>query len=141
RYEDRWVHLEVCGDRCVFLRGVKRLYLPIAHAEGKFVARDEKTLTRLDAEGRLALRYALPEAGDKNVARSENGKPLPFPVNPNGSQADTAGCCDATGRVFGLMPHPERHIDALQHPRWTRGEGNPEQQGTALFVNAVEHFR
>ena len=141
RYEDRWVHLEVRGDRCVFLRGVKRLYLPIAHAEGKFVARDEKTLTRLDTEGRLALRYALPEAGDENVARSEIGKTLPFPVNPNGSQADTAGCCDATGRVFGLMPHPERHIDALQHPRWTRGEANPEQQGTAIFANAVEHFR
>ncbi len=138
RYEDRWVDLEVSGDRCVFLRGVERLYLPIAHAEGKFVARDGKTLKRLEAEGRLALRYSLPRDQVSEATAGEDR--LPFPFNPNGSQANVAGCCDVTGRVFGLMPHPERHIDVLQHPRWTRGEGDPSMQGTALFANAVRHF-
>jgi phosphoribosylformylglycinamidine synthase subunit PurQ / glutaminase len=67
-------------------------------------------------------------------------QPLPFPVNPNGSVANVAGICDPTGRVLGLMPHPERHIDRTQHPRWTRGEGQDPGDGLALFVNAVRYF-
>lgn len=103
------------------------MYLPIAHAEGKFAARDTETLDQLENAGRLALRY-LPED------------------NPNGAVRDTAGVCDSTGRVFGLMPHPERHIDSTQHPRWTRerkaakpGESLPGD-GLKIFLNAVSYF-
>jgi phosphoribosylformylglycinamidine synthase subunit PurQ / glutaminase len=122
RYQDRWVRLETRGSKCVFLQGIERMYLPIAHAEGKFIARDDAALNQLDAAGQLALRYT---SGD----------------NPNGSMADVAGVCDATGRVFGLMPHPERHIDPTQHPRWTRGEAGTVGDGLKLFQNAVAYFK
>ncbi|MEZ6112982.1 MAG: phosphoribosylformylglycinamidine synthase I [Pirellulaceae bacterium] len=132
QFEDRWVNLASFGDRCVFLRGIERMYLPIAHAEGKFVARDGATLDSLDQRGHLALRYS----GQTGA----NGQ-LAFPENPNGSQRDVAGVCDDTGRVFGLMPHPERHIDATHHPHWTRLPQRPEGDGLALFRNAVEYFQ
>lgn len=125
-YTDRWTRLVVRSDKSVFLRGIESMYLPIAHAEGKFMARDEAALDKLEAEGRLALRY-LPED------------------NPNGAMRDVAGVCDETGRVFGLMPHPERHIDKTQHPRWTRMQTEPEfatkvGDGLAIFKNAVDFF-
>src|SRR5205814_193823 len=101
KFEDRWIYLRVVSEKCVFLRGIEQMYLPIAHAEGKFVARDEATLKRLDAAGQLVLRYAEgPEVGGQ---RSEVGGPLPYPTNPNGAQLNVAGLCDETGRVFGLM--------------------------------------
>ena len=121
RYQDRWVRTEVHGSKSVFLSGIERMYLPMAHAEGKFVARDGETLQRLDAAGQLVLRY-VPED------------------NPNGVQMHVAGVCDATGRVLGLMPHPERHIDPTQHPRWTRGDAGPVGDGLKLFTNAVGYF-
>jgi len=121
RYQDRWVRLETRGAKCVFLAGIERMYLPVAHAEGKFVARDAETLRQLEAAGQLVLRYHHAD-------------------NPNGSLADVAGVCDATGRVLGLMPHPERHIDPTQHPRWTRGEAGSVGDGLQVFVNAVDYF-
>jgi phosphoribosylformylglycinamidine synthase subunit PurQ / glutaminase len=132
KYEDRWVQLETRGSKCVFLEGIERMYLPVAHAEGKFVAREEGVLRALDAEGQLALRYVS--------ATSPGISAVPFPENPNGSQADVAGVCDTTGRVLGLMPHPERHLDPLQHPRWTRGEAGEVGDGLQIFVNAVRYF-
>jgi phosphoribosylformylglycinamidine synthase len=133
QFEDRWVDLEIKGDRCVVLRNLSRLYLPIAHAEGKFVARKASVLDALGDAGQLVLRYALPPGA------SANGD-VPYPFNPNGSQANVAGICDATGRVFGLMPHPERFIDRTHHPRWTR-ESLPDQgDGLGVFRNAVEYF-
>jgi phosphoribosylformylglycinamidine synthase subunit PurQ / glutaminase len=121
RYQDRWVRLDVQGTKSVFLKGVERMYLPVAHAEGKFVARDQAVLGRLEAAGQLVLRYVHAD-------------------NPNGAMADVAGVCDATGRVLGLMPHPERHIDPTQHPRWTRGEAGPVGDGLQMFRNAVAYF-
>jgi phosphoribosylformylglycinamidine synthase len=132
RYEDRWVRLRVESDRCVFLRGIESLYVPVAHAEGKFVARDAPALARLEENGQLPLRYA----GDRQAAQGQ----VAFPDNPNGSQANVAGVCDRTGRVLGLMPHPERHIDPTQHPRWTRGVRSQQGDGLAVFQNAVRHF-
>ena len=120
RFEDRWVRLGVQGGKCVFLAGIDAMYLPVAHAEGKFVARDTGVLDQLAAEGRLVLRYAPAD-------------------NPNGSMADVAGICDATGRVLGLMPHPERHIDPTHHPRWTRGEAAAVGDGLQVFINAVRY--
>lgn len=146
RFEDRWVYLRVVNDKCVFLRGIEQLYLPIAHAEGKFVARDAQSLRELNARGLLVLRYCYPPVGCPPNSRPEvvtghDPEPIiPFPYNPNGSQANVAGMCDETGRIFGLMPHPERHIDPTQHPRWTRGDAGAEPDGLKIFRNAVEYF-
>jgi phosphoribosylformylglycinamidine synthase len=150
KFEDRWVRLAVASDKSVFLTGIESMYLPVAHAEGKFVARDEATLAALDSAGQLTLRYAplhgngvplatpvplvTPVPTDATVAD------IPYPANPNGSLRNVAGVCDATGRVFGLMPHPERHVDRTQHPRWTRGEAAEAGDGIKLFQNAVAYF-
>jgi phosphoribosylformylglycinamidine synthase len=139
RFEDRWVQLSVAGNQCVFLSGIEQLYLPIAHGEGRFVARDEVALTRLRDHGQLALRYApLVTSGIGSTASDES---LPYPDNPNGAQLNVAGLCDPTGRIFGLMPHPERHVDRTQHPRWTRGEGGEVGDGLRVFQNAVRFFQ
>lgn len=134
RFEDRWVRLSVRGEKCIFLRGIEAMSLPVAHAEGKFVARDEPTQRHLDAAGQLVLRYERLRGASGGDGR------VPYPDNPNGSMANVAGLCDATGRVLGLMPHPERHIDPTQHPRWTRGEAGEEGDGLAVFRNAVGFF-
>jgi phosphoribosylformylglycinamidine synthase len=133
RYEDRWVRLAASGD-CPFLAGVTVLSLPIAHAEGRLVPRDEPALAALRDAGRLVLRYT-----------DENGQtgdaPLPFPANPNGSAANVAGICDKSGRVLGLMPHPERFVDFTHHPQWTRRESRGPGDGLLIFQNAVAYFR
>lgn len=131
KFEDRWVHLQTQGDQCVFLRGVQRMYLPVAHAEGRFMTRDEDVLQLLEKRQQLTLRYASP-AG--------NGAAVLYPENPNGAQSNVAGVCDQTGRVLGMMPHPERFIRRTQHPRWTREELPEEGDGLKLFKNAVEYF-
>jgi phosphoribosylformylglycinamidine synthase len=138
KYEDRWVRLRVASDKCVFLHGIEQMYLPVAHGEGKFMARNDAALGRLEASGQLALRYAPLANGVGAVGG--NGASLPFPDNPNGSMADVAGVCDVTGRVLGLMPHPERYLDPTNHPRWTRGEAGPVGDGLQLFTNAVRYF-
>lgn len=134
RFEDRWVHLAVDKTPCVFLRGIERMYLPMAHAEGKFVAANESVLAELRTAGRLAVRYCDEVGGVTDDV-------LAFPHNPNGADANVAGVCDASGRVFGLMPHPERHLDPTQHPFWTRRKEQPEHgDGFAMFQNAVHWF-
>ena len=112
QFLDRWVNLKVDGSKCVFLANIEQMFLPIAHAEGKFVARDEQTLDQLQNAGQLVIHYSPRENGEKDY-------------NPNGSMRDVAGMCDQSGRVFGLMPHPERFIDPTHHPQWTR---LPEQK-------------
>ncbi len=138
RYEARWVHLAVEPQtRCVFLRGIEQMYLPIAHAEGNFVAASDEVFAALKAQGRLPLRYC--EQG--KTASPLTDDPLEFPLNPNGAQGNVAGVCDRSGRVFGMMPHPERYIDPTQHPFWTRlDDPGTEGQGMAIFRNAVDYF-
>jgi len=134
KFEDRWVRLRCERSPCVFFAGIENLYLPVAHAEGRFITRDAQTVERLRSKGQLPLRYAPLRDGASK-------EPLPFPDNPNGSMADVAGVCDETGRVCGFMPHPERHIDPTQHPQWTRRkELPPEGDGLAVFRNAVRYF-
>ena len=130
RFEDRWVHLKAETDRCAFVRLGEDTYLPVAHGEGKFVA--EKTvLTELKENGLVVFRYADP-AGACGAG---------YPWNPNGSVEDIAGICDPTGRIFGLMPHPERHVEAIHHPRWTREGLKAEGDGARIFRNAVAFVR
>jgi len=122
RYTARWVRLTSRGSRSVFLKGIENIELPVAHAEGKIVPRDESIVAAWRDRRQIALCY-----------RPED--------NPNGSTADIAALCDPTGRVLGLMPHPERHLHATQHPRWTRRQlGTEEGAGMQLFRNAVEYF-
>jgi phosphoribosylformylglycinamidine synthase len=140
QFEDRWVHLRSEPGPCVFLRDIPRMYLPVAHAEGKFVFRDRDTQQRLARRGQLALRYACAHQADQPFGSGHEQGELPFPCNPNGSQANVAGVCDETGRIFGLMPHPERHIHSTQHPQWTRRQDECRADGLRIFSNAVSYF-
>ena len=124
RFECRWVYLSTNNKSlCIFTKGIEHLYLPVAHGEGKVVA-DVEVLTGLD----IAL-YYTDEHGNRQAG---------YPYNPNGSMENIAGICDSTGRIFALMPHPERHIRSSQHPRWSsRGAGN-RGDGFRIFRNALE---
>jgi phosphoribosylformylglycinamidine synthase len=130
KFEDRWVHLEVTPGKCPFLKGLDRLHIPVAHGEGNFICRKEWIVRGLAQAGQVVLRY-VDAAGRRGT----------YPANPNGSQDDIAGICDATGRAFGLMPHPERHVLPTQHPQWTRLGLKPEGEGLQVFRNAVDFFK
>jgi phosphoribosylformylglycinamidine synthase len=128
RFECRWVYLQPQPvSPCIFTHGLAEMvYCPVAHGEGKFVAQDEETLAALEGQGLVALRYV-----------GADGKTAGYPWNPNGSQGDIAGICNQTGNVLGLMPHPEDHIIAEQHPRCHRGERG--MLGVPLFQNGVRY--
>lgn len=119
-YTDRWVRLQGNASRCQWISDDTEIELPIAHAEGRFVAEPE-VIDRLDKAGQIAIRYS---AG----------------TNPNGSTSDIAGICDPTGRVFGLMPHPERFLRWENHPRWTREVRRPEGDGVRFFRQAIRRI-
>ena len=129
KFEDRWIYLRATPGKCPFLTGYEMLHLPIAHGEGNVICRQEWILQGLEQAGQVVLRYV-----------DATGQPGPYPINPNGSQGDVAGLCDASGQVLGLMPHPERHMLPTQHPRWTREGLKEEGDGMRLFRNAVEYF-
>ncbi|MDP2922001.1 MAG: phosphoribosylformylglycinamidine synthase I [Candidatus Omnitrophota bacterium] len=123
---DKWTLLRVTGHelrvtKCVWTRGIPGdIYLPIAHGEGKFIPRDKTVLSQLKKNNQIVFKYA---------------------DNPNGSIDDIAGICDTTGRVLGMMPHPERHVLGTQHPRWTR-EGLKERgDGFAIFKNGIDYIK
>ncbi len=124
RFECRWVHLRVNQQSpCVFTKGIDSLYLPVAHGEGKVVAEPE-VLSELNV-----VVYYADEHGDIKAG---------YPYNPNGSVKNIAGICDTSGRVFALMPHPERHILGTQRPQWTRLEAKKYGDGFQIFLNAVK---
>ncbi len=146
KFEARWVRLGTDGGKCVFLSGLGELELPVAHGEGKFVPRDEEAFAKFEANGQLVLRY-LPIAdcpprrvNSVRIAESGIGTRVPYPANPNGAAGDVAGICDESGRVFGLMPHPERFVDPTQHPRWTREPACEAGAGLRVFQNGVRYF-
>ncbi len=130
RYEDRWVTLKVCSAKSEFLSREDVFELPVAHGEGKFIPRDEQVLKDLQDGGQLVLKYTKP--GEEKVE---------YPWNPNGSVGDVAGICDPTGRVLGLMPHPERFHDPLHHPQWTRRRGEIRPAGLRFFENARAYVK
>jgi len=140
-FRNQWVTLKVDpASPCIFTRGLDLVELPVRHGEGKFYT-DGATLTRLRENKQVALQYALPDG------RPANGH---FPDNPNGSIADIAGTCDPTGRIFGLMPHPEAYNHWTNHPDWTRRReferrGGPASQtglpaGLQILRNAVDYM-
>ena len=131
KFEDRWIYLKVEGES-VWTKGLESIvYYPVAHAEGKFVPRDEYVLTQLNVNAQIAFRYC-----------DAQGQKTGYPGNPNGSVEDIAGITDSTGRVLGLMPHPERHFLFTQHPYWTRLNNNGRYgQGAKIFENGVHYIK
>ncbi len=129
RYEDRWVRVRAESPHSVFLEDGEEWDVPVAHAEGKIVLDGgEESLGRLADHGRIGLRYVAADGGEPT-----------YPENPNGSTGSVAGLTDATGRVFGLMPHPERNIFPTHHPAWSR-DSNTENAGRRFFWRAVAYF-
>ncbi len=132
KFEDRWVHVAIEKSKCVWTKDMpEQIFLPVAHGEGKFIPRDEDVLSRLIADKQVVFRYC-----------SSDGKKPGYPNNPNGSVDDIAGICDTTGRIFGLMPHPERHFLFEQHPYWTRLFKNSLYgDGAKIFANGVNYIK
>ena len=132
RFQDRWTYLQVdSASPSVFTRGIdKGIYLPVRHGEGKFLCDSAATLARIEDEHLAVLRYS---GADYAEATME------FPANPNGSTNAIAALCDPTGRLMGLMPHPEAFVHYTQHPRWTREDLPEEGDGLILYKNAAEY--
>ena len=141
-FRDQWVALRVNpASPCIFTRGIDLAELPVRHGEGKFFAA-EATLGQLRQNNQIALQYALPDGAPAK------GR---FPFNPNGSVDDIAGICDASGRIFGLMPHPEGYNHPTNHPDWTRHKEMDRRRGLSgqgalpvgvrILQNGVEYVR
>jgi len=130
KFEDRWVYLAPQTDKCIFIKPDSQIYLPIAHGEGKVVTNDKKTLEKLKTEGQIAFKYV-----------DAHGNEGDYPINPNGSMDSIAGLTDTTGRVLGLMPHPERYTRLTQHPHWTRLKTKTDADGMTIFNNAVRFIQ
>lgn len=130
KFEDRWVHLAPHAEHCVFVEKGQQIYLPIAHAEGKVVVKHDTVLEQLRTQGLIAYTYV-----------DQQGQEGSYPVNPNGSVASIAGLTDTTGRILGLMPHPERFVHKTHHPHWSRLRGAGPCDGMALFNNAVAYVK
>jgi len=130
-YRDAWVRLAFePASPCVWTRGLERMELPARHGEGKFLAESPELLERLESNRQVVARYVGPD--DRPTEE--------WPHNPNGSPRAVAGICDPSGRLFGLMPHPDAYLYGFHHPRWRRAEGAPpdEGEGVAIFRNGVD---
>ena len=131
KFEDRWVYLKPLSKKCVFTKGMEEIvYYPVAHAEGKFIPKNNEVLENLQKNDQIVFQYVNPEGGQPD-----------YPWNPNGSVENIAGICDTSGRIFGLMPHPERHFHPTQHPRWTREGLQDEADGHKIFKNAIDYIK
>ena len=128
RFECRWVNLASLDCACPWIEPGEPWPAPIAHGEGRFVVKDEATLARLVSNRQIALRYV----------RADGSSADRYPDNPNGSVHEIAGLCDPTGRVLGLMPHPERNVTPWHHPDWTRLPVRTEGEGLAFYRRLVE---
>ncbi len=120
-FQDEWIEMQALREsKCIFTAGIEKIECPINHGEGKFVPRDENVLSQLYENRLVALKYVR---------------------NPNGSVDGIAGICDKTGRVFGLMPHPEKHLFAINHPQSTRSGATGFGDGFAIFKNAFDYCK
>ena len=132
-YRDAWVRLGFDeSSPCVWTRGLTTMDLPARHGEGKFIARTGEIGERLESGSLIAARYLGPD--DRPTEE--------WPDNPNGSPAGVAGICDPSGRLFGMMPHPDAYLYPFQHPLWSRrkidGDLPVEGEGLAIFRNGVD---
>ena len=131
KFESRWTYLKASGNS-VWTSNIEGVvYYPVAHAEGKFVMPDDKSLRSLIDNNQVVFSYC-----------DADGAETSYPGNPNGSTEHIAGITDKTGRILGLMPHPERHFFANQHPSWTRLKGRGKYgDGARIFQNGVEYVK
>ncbi|MFA4916367.1 MAG: phosphoribosylformylglycinamidine synthase subunit PurQ [Syntrophales bacterium] len=133
RFEDRWVYLLVNRNSpCVFTRNMEGIYLPVRHGEGKFITKNDDVLKRLHRDQRVVVRYSHADYREST---------MDYPANPNGSVDGIAGICNETGRIFGLMPHPEAYLHYTNHPRWTREKLPEEGMGLIIFKNAIDFLK
>lgn len=141
-FRNQWVHLTANPKSpCVFTKGMDKVDFPVRHGEGKFIAEPD-VLASLQAKDQVVFQYADAKGNPANGV---------FPFNPNGSLQDIAGICDPTGKIFGLMPHPEAYNHVTNHPDWTRKKQQLKRQGQTfdteetigirLFQNGVDHIR
>lgn len=139
RYQCRWVDLKVPDTNCVWLKGIEKLHIPVAHGEGNFYATDE-LLDELEAKNLIAAQYVDQQGELANGA---------FPTNPNGAARDIAAVIDPTGRVMAMMPHPERGMFMTQRDDWPlikeqlkrEGKDLPKYgDGMKVFQNAADYF-
>lgn len=138
KFEDRWVYLRRASsdehrasNKCVWTESLPEIiYLPVAHGEGKFVVKENSVLERLKSNNQIVFKYC-----------DGKGKSAEYPHNPNGSVEDIAGICDQTGRILGLMPHPERHFLKEQKPNWQRNDAGEFGHGAAIFQNGVDYVK
>jgi len=128
KFEDRWSYLRVAKNNCIWTKDLPEIiYLPVAHGEGKFILPDKKILKRLKDNRQVVFQYS-----------NAQGKPSGYPDNPNGALENIAGICDKTGRILGLMPHPERNISLRQHPSWKNNEAGI---GLKIFKNGINYIK
>jgi len=132
KFEDRWVYLKICSNKSIFVKDeeISKIYLPVAHGEGKFVTQDESILNKITMNHQIVFKYV-----------NEQGEETGYPWNPNGAARNIAGICDPTGQILGMMPHPERHVEPTQHPRWTRNGLKEWGEGFIIFKNAVSYVK
>jgi len=136
RFEDRWCYLKSdAASKCIWTRGIEKIYLPIRHGEGKFIPRDLELLSALKSNGQICFRYCTVDGKEPGVEGPA------YPVNPNGSTDHIAGICSEDGLRFGLMPHPEAFMLATNHPQWQKLGLKGEGAGIQIFRNAVELVR
>ncbi|MDQ7031731.1 MAG: phosphoribosylformylglycinamidine synthase subunit PurQ [Desulfonauticus sp.] len=131
KFEDRWVHLKTNPNSpCVFTKDLDELYLPIRHGEGKIIPLNEQILAKLQKDNLIALHYIDPKTKKPT---------LTYPFNPNGSPLGIAGLTDPTGKILGLMPHPEAYNHFTNHPAWTRKCQSP--LGLTLFEGGINYLK
>lgn len=130
RYEDRWIYLKIESSRCPFFKNLPEIIrLPVAHAEGKFVAKDKNHLEKIRKNKQVVLKYVNP-----------SGESALYPYNPNGSEENIAGICDESGLMIGLMPHPERALLSIHLPDWIRHKNKETfSYGYRIFRNVIEY--
>jgi len=132
RFEDRWVYLRAnAKSPCVFTKELDTVYYPVRHGEGKFVPESNTILEQIERKNLTVFQYC----------NADGSVMMDYPANPNGSVRAIAGICNESGRLFGLMPHPEAFLHRTNHPRWTREDLPEEGQGLAVFKNAVAFIR
>jgi phosphoribosylformylglycinamidine synthase len=127
-FECRWITLRSEESACPWLVAGEVWPAPVAHGEGRLLVRDAATLEQLRAKRQIALRYV----------RADGSRADSYPACPNGSLEAIAGLCDASGRVLGLMPHPERNVTPWHHPQWTRLAPRAEGEGLVFYRRMVQ---